>query len=80
MRSLGFPGGSLASGEPADFVEIDLDDPSIAGANAQDLMANVVFSMERTALRATYVGGKRLELDFDGALPGFKAAMRRLWG
>jgi formimidoylglutamate deiminase len=80
MRSLGFPGGALAPGEPADFVEIDLDDPSIAGANAQDLMANVVFSMERTALRATYVGGKKLELDFDGALPGFKAAMRRLWG
>jgi formimidoylglutamate deiminase len=80
MRSLGFHGGSLATGEPADFVEIDLDDPSIAGADAQDLMANVVFSMERTALRATYVGGKKLELDFEGALPGFKAAMRRLWG
>jgi formimidoylglutamate deiminase len=80
MRSLGFPGGTLSQGEPADFVEVDLDDPSIAGANAEDLMANIVFSMERTALRATYVGGKKLELDFAGALPGFKAAMRRLWG
>jgi len=80
MRSLGFEGGTLSEGEPADFVEVDLDDPSIAGASAEDLMANVVFSMERTALRATYVGGAKLELDFAGALPGFKAAMRRLWG
>lgn len=80
MRSLGFEGGSLLPGEPADFVEVNLDDPSIAGSSAEDLMANVVFSLERTALLATYVAGRRLELDFEGALPGFKAAMRRLWG
>jgi formimidoylglutamate deiminase len=79
MRSLGLQGGSLQPGEPADFVEVDLDDPSIAGANLDDLMANVVFSLERTALRGTYVAGSKLELDFEGALPGFKAAMRRLW-
>jgi formimidoylglutamate deiminase len=79
MRSLGFEGGALLPGEPADFVEIDLDDPSIAGANAADLMANVVFSLERTGIRGTYVAGRKLELDFEGALPGFKAAMRRLW-
>jgi formimidoylglutamate deiminase len=79
MRSLGLTGGALQAGEPADFIEVDLDDPSIAGANAEDLMANVVFSLERTALRATYVAGRKLELDFQSALPGFKAAMRRLW-
>ncbi|HEX4383624.1 MAG TPA: formimidoylglutamate deiminase [Myxococcales bacterium] len=79
MRSLGLSGGTLSAGEPADFIEVDLDDPSIAGANAADLMANIVFSLERTAVRATYVAGRKLELDFQGALPGFKAAMRRLW-
>jgi formimidoylglutamate deiminase len=79
MRSLGLRGGSLQPGEPADFVEVDLDDPSIAGANGEDLMANLVFSLERTALRGTYVAGRKLELDFESALPGFKKAMRRLW-
>jgi formimidoylglutamate deiminase len=79
MRSLGLSGGTLSAGEAADFIEVDLDDPSIAGANAADLMANIVFSLERTAVRATYVAGRKLELDFQGALPGFKAAMRRLW-
>jgi len=79
MRSLGLQGGSLKPGEPADFVEVELDDPSIAGASAEDLMANIVFSLERTALRGTYVAGRKLELDFQGALPGFKKAMRRLW-
>src|SRR5205823_6220104 len=49
MRSLGLPGGALRAGEPADFVIADLDDPSSAGASAADLMAGVVFSMERTA-------------------------------
>jgi len=80
MRSLGLPGGTLRPGEPADFIAVDLDDPSIAGANADDLMANVVFAMERTAIRETWVGGEPLRLDFEGALPGFRAAMRRLWG
>ena len=79
MRSLGLAGGALRPGEPADFVVVDLDDPSIAGAGADNLMANVVFSMERTALVETRVGGEALRLDFDGARPPFLAAMRRLW-
>jgi formimidoylglutamate deiminase len=80
MRSLGLSGGALRPGEPADFVVVDLDDPSIAGANAEDLMANVTFAMERTAIRETWVAGERLPLDFGAALPPFRAAMRRLWG
>jgi formimidoylglutamate deiminase len=80
MRSLGLGGGGLRPGEPADFVAVDLDDPSIAGSNADDLMANVAFCMERTALRGTWVGGEPLALDFERALPPFRAAMRRLWG
>ncbi|HTO98793.1 MAG TPA: amidohydrolase family protein, partial [Myxococcales bacterium] len=80
MRALGLSGGGLRPGEPADFVAVDLDDPSIAGSNADDLMANVAFCLERTALRGTWVGGERLALDFPRALPPFRAAMRRLWG
>ena len=80
MRALGLGGGALRPGEPADFIVADLDDPSIAGCNAEDLMANAVFSMERTAIRETWVNGEPLRLDFEGALPAFRAAMRRLWG
>jgi formimidoylglutamate deiminase len=79
MRSLGLPGGALRPGEPADFIVIDLDDPSIAGASSEDLMANAVFSMERTAICETWVAGERLKLDFASALQQFRAAMRRLW-
>lgn len=79
MRSLGLPGGALRPGEPADFIVVDLDDPSIAGCSAEDLMANVTFSLERTAITHTYVGGRPLELDFGAALPAFREAMRRLW-
>src|SRR5205814_3289197 len=79
MRSLGLAGGALRPGEPADFISVDLDDPSIAGANRDDLMANVVFSMERTAIHQPWVRGEPLGLDFEGALPVFRTAMRRLW-
>jgi len=79
MRSLGLAGGALRPGEPADFMVVDLDDPSIAGATAEDLMAGAVFCMERTAICETWVAGKRLELDFATALPPLRAAMRRLW-
>src|SRR5438093_276224 len=79
MRSLALGGGALRPGEPADFISVDLDDPSIAGANRDDLMANVVFSMERTAIHQTWVRGEPLGLDFEGALPVFRTAMRRLW-
>ena len=80
MRALGLPGGELRAGEPADFIVVDLDDPSIAGASAEDLMALAVFSMERTALRAVHVAGRALDLDVRRALPPFRDAMRRLWG
>ena len=80
MRALGLPGGALQPGEPADFLVVDLDDPSIAGTNAEDLMSNAVFSMERTAIREVRVAGEPLQLESRPALEAFRAAMRRLWG
>jgi formimidoylglutamate deiminase len=79
MRSLGLPGGALRPGEPADFLVADLDDPSIAGASADDFAALAVFSMERTAIRAVHVAGQPISLDTRAALPAFRAALRRLW-
>ena len=57
-RSLRAPGGSLEVGRPADFFTIALDDPSIASSDRASLLAYIVFSAERTAVRDVAVGGK----------------------
>jgi formimidoylglutamate deiminase len=61
--SIGFDGGSLEPGAPADFFTVDLDDPSIAGATAENLLANIVFSLSRTAVKDVVVGGKTIVAD-----------------
>ena len=89
MRSLGLPGGTLAPGEPADLVTLDLGDPSIAGASAADLLPTVLFSAARTAIRDVVVAGEAVLLDGVPA-PGrpdaaevaadFGRTMKKLWG
>jgi len=59
-ESIGFDGGKLEPGAPADFFTVDLDDLSIAGASPEDLLANLVFSLSRTAIRDVVVGGKQI--------------------
>jgi formimidoylglutamate deiminase len=56
--SVGAHAGSLERGRAADFFTVDLDDPSIAGANADDLLAVIVFSLTRAAVRDVAVGGR----------------------
>ena len=53
-------GGKIEAGSPADFFTVDLDDLSIAGADADSLLANIVFSLSRTAVRDVVVGGKQI--------------------
>jgi formimidoylglutamate deiminase len=62
-RSIGFNGGELKPGAPADFFTVDLDDPSIAGSSIDDLLVNIVFSLSRTAVRDVVAGGKRIVED-----------------
>jgi len=62
-KSIGFEGGQLEAGAPADFFTVDLNDPSIAGSGTADLLTNVVFSMSRTAVRDVVVGGKQIVQD-----------------
>jgi formimidoylglutamate deiminase len=69
MRSLGLPGGTLAPGEPADFLSVDLEDPSIAGASSGDLLPAVVFSAARATVRDVVVGGAAIVTDGE-ASPG----------
>ena len=57
-RSIGAPGGMLASGKPADFFTVDLDDPTIAGASPNGLLAAIVFTLSRAAVREVVIGGK----------------------
>jgi formimidoylglutamate deiminase len=60
-KSIGLHGGGkLEPGAPADFFTVDLDDPSIAGASQDDLLATIVFSLSRTGVRDVVVAGKQI--------------------
>jgi formimidoylglutamate deiminase len=84
-RSIGADAGSFEPGRAADFFTVDLDDPSVAGAAAEDLLPAVVFSLSRAAVRETAVGG-RLVVESsrhaaqDEIVSRFAALQRRLWG
>jgi formimidoylglutamate deiminase len=53
-------GGKIEAGSPADFFTVALDDLSIAGADRDSLLTNIVFSLSRTAVRDVVVGGKQI--------------------
>lgn len=81
--SIGFNGGTIEPGAPADFFTVDLDDPSVAGSTADNLLANVVFSLSRTAIKDVVVGGKRIVADGrhaqqDGIVQQFAELQKRL--
>ncbi len=87
MASLGLPGGALAPGDPADFVVVSLEDPSLAGASEEDLLAVAVFGMSRAAVRDVYAGGEPVVVGGVAArvppevvIQDFRDTMRRLWG
>jgi len=61
--SIGFDGGKLQTGAPADFFTVDLDDPSIAGSSPDNLLANIVFSLSRAGVRDVVVAGKQIVED-----------------
>jgi formimidoylglutamate deiminase len=77
-------GGALEVGGLADFFTVALDDLSIAGAGADDLLPAVVFSLARTAVRDTVVGGRRIVEDGqhpaqDEIIERFADLQRKLW-
>jgi formimidoylglutamate deiminase len=83
-RSIHSPGGEIEVGSPADFFTVDLNDPSIAGATPDDLLACIVFGLSRTAVREVYVGGKRIVTEGQHEAQGeiierFAALQRVLW-
>jgi formimidoylglutamate deiminase len=83
-ESIGALAGSFEPGQAADFFTVDLEDPSVAGAGAEDLLPAIVFSLSRAAIRETAVGG-RLVVE-SGRHPAqhdivsrFAALQRKLW-
>jgi len=57
-QSLGVPAGDLKPGRFADFVTVDLNDSSIAGNSAEDLLLTLGFSLSRSAIRDVVVQGQ----------------------
>jgi formimidoylglutamate deiminase len=57
-RALKVSAGDFITGAAADFITVDLGDPSIAGHSASDLLPITVFSLERSAIRDVVVNGR----------------------
>jgi formimidoylglutamate deiminase len=77
-------GGALEVGGLADFFTVALDDLSIAGAGTNDLLPAIVFSLARTAVRDTVIGGRRIVEDGqhraqDEIIERFTDLQRKLW-
>jgi formimidoylglutamate deiminase len=83
-RSIGAPNGALETGRPADFFTVDLDDPTVAGASENDLLASIIFSSSRAAVREVVVNGKPIvsegqHLIQEEVIERFSDLQRRLW-
>ncbi len=83
-QSIDAPGGELGSGKPADFFTVDLDDPAIAGASENDLLASLVFSSSRATVREVVVNSKPIvsegqHLIQEEVVERFRALQKRLW-
>jgi formimidoylglutamate deiminase len=83
-RSIDAPGGTLAPGRAADFFTVDLDDPAIAGASQNDLLASIVFTLSRAAVREVVVGGKPIvsegqHLIQEDVVERFNDLQKKLW-
>lgn len=83
-RSLGYGGGVLEAGAPADFFTVDLQDPSIAGCSEVDLLPSIIFSLARSAIREVFVGGKPIVSEGqhrsqEEIVENFAGLQKRLW-
>jgi formimidoylglutamate deiminase len=84
-KSINAPDASKETDGPADFFTVDLNDPSLAGANEDDLLAHIVFSLSKTAVKDVVVGGKRIVEDGhhpqqEEIVQRFKSLQKKLWG
>jgi formimidoylglutamate deiminase len=83
-RSLGVPGGELKAGSYADFFTVDLNDVSIAGHSAEDLLPIIVFALNRSAIRDVVVNGRFILRDQkhvlqDEIICRYQETHRKVW-
>jgi formimidoylglutamate deiminase len=76
--------GEIAPGKLADFFTIDLNDPSMAGSDEENLLSAVVFGMNRNAIADVAVGGKLIVRDHRHAAQGeilnqYQEVAREVW-
>jgi formimidoylglutamate deiminase len=83
-NALGANLGRLDVGCAADFFTVDLNDPSLAGADEGSLLSHIVFSAGRSAIRDTFVAGAPILEDEHHAIEAkvieeFRTVQRKLW-
>jgi formimidoylglutamate deiminase len=83
-RALNLPGGGLTLGSFADFFTVDLNDVSIAGHSAQDLLPIIVFALNRSAIRDVVVNGRFILRDQkhglqDEIISRYKETHHKVW-
>jgi len=74
----------LVVSHAGDFFTLDLNDPSLASADEESLIDQIVFSAERTAVRDVFVGGHQIVEDGhhpreEEIVENFVRVQRRLW-
>jgi formimidoylglutamate deiminase len=82
-RSLGVSTGTLAVGEPADFVTLDLAHPSIASVPTASLVTAAMMAASSAAIRDVAVAGRLIVKDgvhplFNTSVQAFAEVMRAL--
>jgi formimidoylglutamate deiminase len=83
-RALGLPGEGFTPGSYADFFTVDLNDVSIAGHSAEDLLPIVVFGLNRSAIRDVVVNGRFILRDQkhvlqDEIVSRYQETHRKVW-
>jgi formimidoylglutamate deiminase len=76
--------GQLAPAEWADFFTVDLSDLSVAGVAEEHLLAAIVFSLEKTAIRDVAVGGRwvvrdNIHREQEQIVRRYNELSRRVW-
>jgi len=83
-RALALPGKGLTPGSSADFFTVDLNDVSIAGHSAEDLLPIIVFSLDRSAIRDVVVNGRSVlddqkHVHQEEIISRYKEIHQRVW-
>jgi formimidoylglutamate deiminase len=83
-RALALPGEGLTPGSFADFFTVDLNNVSVAGHTADDLLPMIVFSLNRSAIRDVMVNGRFILRDQqhvyqDEIISRYKELHQKVW-